>query len=468
MIAGSAYGRRKHSRPIRGFVGSWQLWRVNRRALGYLLATEALAVLLVFLSPQDNSISTDSWVRLATLFGLAAVYGEACDRLERLRWYLSAEGVVSNHNSVLCFAGVLLLPVRLAALLVVAVYCHRYLRERRHHSTRMYRLVFTAAAVLIATVAAAGVYHGLNGQLTDVGPVDALVVLAALLVHIVADLAVLAPGMYLVVRPAAFRLALPPVQDIGYEAATLVLGVLSAVVLQRAAWLSPLILVVVAVWQRASLVTKLQHTAQHDSKTGLLQAAAWRELAARHLVTAARTLRPVSLLVIDLDRFKEINDTYGHLAGDKTLLAVADVLRKELRTDDAISRYGGEEFVALLPDLDQTSAAVVADRVRARIAAIAATGPLRVTASIGVSTASSGAALDSLIEAADAAMYAAKAAGRDRIHVHAEDATAANGAVELMVAAAALDPAEPDATGDPAGCEPADTQPTPVLAEPAA
>jgi diguanylate cyclase (GGDEF)-like protein len=129
------------------------------------------------------------------------------------------------------------------------------------------------------------------------------------------------------------------------------------------------------------------------------------------------------MLVIDLDRFKSLNDEHGHLVGDVALAAVADCIKNELRDYDAVGRYGGEEFVALLPNAGTNAAMRAAERVRARIEDRSFTaqpdGPeLRLTASIGVATYPSyGTELDELIRAADMALYAAKAAGRNVVRL---------------------------------------------------
>jgi diguanylate cyclase (GGDEF)-like protein len=129
------------------------------------------------------------------------------------------------------------------------------------------------------------------------------------------------------------------------------------------------------------------------------------------------------MLVIDLDRFKTLNDKHGHLAGDIALTAVADCIKHELRDYDAVGRYGGEEFVAMLPNAGTNAAMRAAERVRARIeqCSISAEpeGPeLHLTASIGVATYPSyGTELDELLQAADTALYAAKAAGRNAVRL---------------------------------------------------
>lgn len=125
---------------------------------------------------------------------------------------------------------------------------------------------------------------------------------------------------------------------------------------------------------------------------------------------AARTGRPISIVVLDLDHFKTVNDRFGHPAGDRALRHVAGILRSGCRAADVAARVGGEEFALLLPETDGPAALLIAERVRAAIASSTTPDGIRITASFGV-TESDGS--DPLV-AADRALYRAKAAGRDR------------------------------------------------------
>src|SRR6185437_11453284 len=126
---------------------------------------------------------------------------------------------------------------------------------------------------------------------------------------------------------------------------------------------------------------------------------------------------PSAVLLIDLDHFKRVNDTHGHLAGDVVLKAVADILVRELRGYDAVGRYGGEEFIALLPGVDCQAALAIAERLRLRICTADPSELLAVTASVGVATGLPGGelTLDDIIDAADIALYQAKTGGRDQV-----------------------------------------------------
>jgi diguanylate cyclase (GGDEF)-like protein len=122
----------------------------------------------------------------------------------------------------------------------------------------------------------------------------------------------------------------------------------------------------------------------------------------------------------DIDFFKKVNDTYGHLAGDEVLRAVTERIQSSLRDFDTVGRYGGEEFLIILPNTDLEMAKAVAERVRAKVAAQPVHVPgerIRVTISLGIACRLSDWEANQMIEQADAAMYAAKQAGRNRVAV---------------------------------------------------
>jgi diguanylate cyclase (GGDEF)-like protein len=175
--------------------------------------------------------------------------------------------------------------------------------------------------------------------------------------------------------------------------------------------------------QRSFWHAQLLTEARADAKTGLLNAATWEREASAEVARAVRTSSPLAVALLDLDRFKRINDTYGHLAGDEVLRTIADTMSAVLREYDLAGRFGGEEFVMLLPQTRAPDAFRIADRVRAHIARLPivtpAGEPVSVTVSIGVAALDAGSSreLPELLAAADAALYRAKASGRDQVQM---------------------------------------------------
>jgi two-component system cell cycle response regulator len=166
---------------------------------------------------------------------------------------------------------------------------------------------------------------------------------------------------------------------------------------------------------------RLEALAQTDPLTQLVN----RRALTIRLVTEMERVRrynaPLAMLLLDLDHFKLINDTYGHLAGDDVLIAVASLLQRAVRTVDTVARYGGEEFVIVLPETGKQGALAFAERIRDRLAmhrfSVGAHQDVRITASIGVATYPS-MGLDSvedLFRAADTALYRAKGSGRNLV-----------------------------------------------------
>lgn len=165
------------------------------------------------------------------------------------------------------------------------------------------------------------------------------------------------------------------------------------------------------------LLLELSNT---DHLTGLFNRRYLMETLEKELQRCGRKGGCLSLIILDIDHFKAVNDTYGHLQGDVVLQKVALNMQKELRSYDIAARYGGEEFVAVLPDATQKEAIFVADRIRQSIQGIKFSGalsPLSITVSLGVATfpAQNCTTVDEFLKCADDALYRAKAKGRNRV-----------------------------------------------------
>jgi diguanylate cyclase (GGDEF)-like protein len=173
--------------------------------------------------------------------------------------------------------------------------------------------------------------------------------------------------------------------------------------------------------QKAALETALEQNrllATQDTLTGCLNRRAMTEKLGEALAMAARFGTPCSVVLIDLDHFKHVNDSYGHAAGDEVLRTVADLARSQLRDVDSLGRWGGEEFLVLLPATNAPDALVCAERLQAKLAQVsfpAISPDLHLSFSAGVAAIGRDERLATLIDRADKAMYQAKQAGRARV-----------------------------------------------------
>lgn len=168
------------------------------------------------------------------------------------------------------------------------------------------------------------------------------------------------------------------------------------------------------------LIAQLEELSRHDGLTGIANRRVFDETLERELARAVRDGSAVGLIMLDLDHFKRLNDSHGHLAGDQALCAVAEALARQIRAGDLAARYGGEEFAVILPGVTSTEIVAVAEGLRRRIAGLpvpvsASDLPTGITVSAGAATFPEHAASAAdLIRAADRALYTAKAAGRDQ------------------------------------------------------
>ncbi len=179
--------------------------------------------------------------------------------------------------------------------------------------------------------------------------------------------------------------------------------------------------------QRKQMEQALEDLATHDALTGLFNRAQLEKRLQQEVDRARRYGRVLSLFFLDLDHFKTVNDRFGHQAGDALLKGFADLLCSEVRQVDFVGRYGGEEFVIIMPETTPEQALETAERLRARVAdqdfELEPGGrKLSITVSIGIGAIPNhGRTMEALIQAADAAMYRAKQAGRDRVHMASGD-----------------------------------------------
>jgi len=330
----------------------------------------------------------------------------------------------------------------------------------RIHRGLIYRRVFTAAAIGLAYGAASVVFRALPVSVAGPaigGSLHALTWAACVggceIIGWLGHNALLVTAVKLSdpsARLADIALSREAMQA---DFAQMDLGILVTVVVAGHPVLAVFGVPTVLLARRFMMHAQLLARSRVDTKTGLLNVATWEAEASKEIARALRTRSPLSMALIDIDHFKVVNDTYGHLAGDKALRAVTDMLREQLRSYDLAGRFGGEEFAIILPQTREANAVQIAERLRVHVAGLSIPvrdnddspggDRIRLTISVGV------AALDeqnyeltSLLAAADAALYSAKQTGRNKTLA----ATAVSSPLAQMVPAAR---SAPGAVGTP-------------------
>jgi diguanylate cyclase (GGDEF)-like protein len=406
-------------------IRGWPVWSLPRLPRAYVIGVPMLAAAAVARATARTDWHLTQAGVFLLLLGCAAAMLEATRDVK-----LRQDSLTRDLQRVWYLTMAVLLPpvyVMLAPLPLVA------LKQWRVQKNVVYRRVFSAAAIGLAYGAGSVVFHALLGRLgggSSASTAHAMAWLGAIAGAAVTGWVIndwlIVIAVKLTDRSARVRKIMFSSEAAVTDLVATCLAALVAFALSFSLAALIVALPVVLMQKRFLMHAQLTAEARTDAKTGLLNAAAWQRDAAMEL-SRARSYRPsASVAIIDIDHFKAVNDTYGHLAGDRVLRAIADRFKAQLREGDLIGRFGGEEFAVLLPHTAATEAGRVAERLRGRIAdePIAVgdgrdTGVLvDITVSVGVAElAEAGQDLDELLAAADAALYQAKDAGRNRICV---------------------------------------------------
>ena len=405
-------------------VSDWGLWSLPRWLTVYVLTVVAVDAVAIGLAV---SFTTFTRANLA-LFGL--LLGCTATSVELTRKAGEQGGVIKDVQGVWELPAAILLPPLYALIVPVVRIALVQWRIRR---APVYRRVFTGAAISLSYGAASVTFHGLyglipqdSGGILSRGTVWTLLVALSVLVKEVVNKTVVMTAVRGADPATSIRIEVFGREPLYNDAAEICTGVLVTYGVAGNPLLALAALPVVTLLQRSLRHVQLVNDSRADSKTGLLNAATWEREATVEVGRAVRTRTPLAVAILDIDRFKVINDTYGHLVGDQVLKEIARTLDSLLRDYDRAGRFGGEEFSLLLPQTRAVDAFRIAERVRANIAGLSiivpgATGGERVhvTVSVGVAALDSGSKREyaELMAAADAALYRAKSDGRDQVQM---------------------------------------------------
>ncbi len=408
-------------------VRTWPVWEYPRWLIAYIVIAVAGYVLALAVASARTSVSLHDLL----LFGGLLLCSAAT--VEFTRRSGENAGLASYIYGVWELPVAILLPPVFALTVAIPRVVLTQLRIRR---MALHRRVFTTAVVGLSYGAASLVFHaakpgaGLPFTLAFHGPLWVLAVAIAALAQWAVNLGLLLPAIK-GSDPAVRLREVVLTREVALNDVTeLCVAVLVTFAISVNALTMVFALPFVTLLQRSLRHNQLVNASRIDSKTGLLNAGTWEREAAVEVARAVRTRTPLALALVDIDHFKGVNDTFGHLAGDRALTAIARTFTLFLREYDLIGRFGGEEFALLLPHTKALDAYGIAERIREHIAAMPLdVGDLpdgrhvQLTVSIGVAalgehwSTGTGSQITDLLAAADHALYQAKRAGRDQVCV---------------------------------------------------
>jgi diguanylate cyclase (GGDEF)-like protein len=405
-------------------IGTWPVWALPRCLRVFVIAVIAAELAAIGIAASATTFVLHDLLVFGVLLGCTAF------AVELTRKAGEQGGIMTDVQGVWELPVAIFLPPVYALIVPIARVSLTQWRVRR---APLYRRVFTAAAVGLSYGAASVFFHGLAGPAPAGGSgtlghstVWTLLVGLSAVIKWVVNNALVVVAVKGSDRTANIRAAFFNGEAIYNDIAETCAAVLVTFGVAGNLLLAFAALPVVGLLQRSLSHVKLVSDARTDSKTGLLNAATWERESAAEVIRAVRTQSPLAIAMVDIDKFKAVNDTYGHLVGDQVLKEIANTLNTLLRDYDLAGRFGGEEFALLLPQTRAVDAFRIAERLRANIAGLSIIAPgatggerVQVTVSIGVAALDSGSKreLPELVAAADAAMYRAKAGGRDQVQM---------------------------------------------------
>jgi diguanylate cyclase (GGDEF)-like protein len=405
-------------RAVRG----WPLWELRGWLLVFVLAVPAAEFAALAATAARLSVRRHDLLIFAILLACNATTVELTRR--------SGEpiGLARDVNGVWELPLALLLPPFYALFVPIPRLALAQWRTRR---TLLHRRIFSASAIGLSYGAASLAFHLLAPGVDSFAPRSqprllvwtAAALVCALLKAIVNKLFVLTAVK--ATDPAtSIRSSIFSRESLFGDSAELAVAVIVAHELMSSPFMALLALPFVPLLDRSLRHSQLVIASRIDGKTGLLNATAWQREARMELARATRTQTPAAVAIADIDHFKRVNDTYGHLIGDAVLATISSAFTALLRDYDVCGRFGGEDFAFMLPQTAAEDAFRITERLRQKVSRITVPvegeadegARIAVTVSIGVATLhTSRRDLDELLAAADLALYQAKDSGRNKV-----------------------------------------------------
>jgi diguanylate cyclase (GGDEF)-like protein len=415
------------ARSVRGRrtdVKAWPIWELPRWLVAFIVVVVLADGVLLGLGASTVTVQVHDLVLFAALLACSAATVELTRRAGE------STGMAKDVYATWELPAAILLPL---AYVPVVPIVRLALTQWRITRGPVHRRVFSAAAIGLSYVAAALVFHALIRHVPGAASDPAghalpwMLIVAAcaatqwIVNQILVWTAIKGSAAGVRFRDAQFARE-PMYNDVTELCVAVLVTFCVACSLIALIFAFPLITLL----QRSSRHARLLQDSRVDSKTGLLNAATWERQATTEVARAVRTGTALAIALLDMDKFKAINDTHGHLVGDQVLKEIARTLTSLLRHYDLAGRFGGEEFALLLPQTRAVDAMRIAERIRSNIAGLSIIAPgstggerVQVTVSIGVAALDSGTKrkFGQLMAAADAALYRAKACGRDQVQM---------------------------------------------------
>ena len=413
-------------RPFRyAAVRDWAWWQLPPLLRGYVGVVPLTAFVMIVVAATQTTWTVPDLLEYLLLLVCGMVSVAATPRVAYLK-----PGVTRDFLTAWVLPVAILLPPVYAMLTPIPL---QVLTQWRVHKGVVYRRVFTAGAISLTYGAASLLFRqfpdSFAGGSIGSGTHAITWVLAVAICELVGGFG----HKFLIM--AAIKLSDASVKLAGLalnrealqaDFAEFDLSILITVVVAVTPVLAIAAVPTVLLARRFIMHAELLAASRIDTKTGLLNASTWEREAEIEIIRAVRTHIPLAVALVDIDHFKVVNDTHGHLVGDKALRAVTDALRSQLRAYDRAGRFGGEEFAVLLPHAREQDALNVAERLRAHIAGLSipvddedeSAGRVQLTISVGVASLDGeNRELTDLLAAADAALYHAKETGRNKTHM---------------------------------------------------